>query len=322
MRPWKSLLTLAVFAAMTGTAAAQAIGMGVGAAGFWTNSAGAAIAKVANDAGVKMRIQPFTGTTVYVPSIDNGQLEFGLANHLESYQAVHGVGLWGGKKLDNIRVVTVISPLRVTLFVKKDSPIKRVSDLKGKRVTTDYSAQKIVQLLVEGTLSSGGLTMNDIEQVKVPNVVRGATDFAAGKADAFFFALGAGKVAETDAAVGGIRALGIDPSPGALQRLQKYIPVGYGDLVQPAPHLPGVVGPTRILAYDYLALAGKDTPAELVYQVTKAMHGGKAGLAAAFKPLAEFDPAKMAKELGKGLEYHPGAIKFYREIGAWPAKSS
>jgi hypothetical protein len=46
--------------------------------------------------------------------------------------------------------------------------------------------------------------------VPVPNVVKGADDFAAGKTDFFLFALGAGKVRETDAKVGGIRVIGID----------------------------------------------------------------------------------------------------------------
>jgi TRAP transporter TAXI family solute receptor len=322
MSAWKILAALALSIALAASASAQTVGMGVGVAGFWTNSAGAAVAKVANDAGIKMRIEPSSGTTVYVPQINNGQMEFGLANHSETYDAVHGIGLWKGKTLDQIRVISVLAPLRAGIFVKKDSPIKTIADLKGKRVTSDFSAQKTVQFNLLGMLASAGLTLDDVQQDPVPNVVRGATDFAAGKADAFFFALGAGKVTETDAAVGGVRILGIDPSPQSLAKIQKYIPVGYSDLVKPAPNLAGVVAPTYVFAYDYLALASTKTPDDLVYKVVKAMHGGKATMAAAFKSLEEFDPGKMVKNLGEGLQYHPGAIKYYKEIGAWPPKSS
>jgi TRAP transporter TAXI family solute receptor len=322
MKLWTHLGALALAVTLGGAASAQTVGLGVGTPGFWTNGAGSAIAKVANDAGVKMRIEPASGTTVYVPQIENGQMEFGLANHSETYDAVHGSGLWQGKKLSNLRVISVLAPLRTGIFVKKDSPIKKLSDLKGKRVTSDYSAQKTVQFNVLGMLAMGGLTLDDVEQVKVPNVVRGATDFAAGKADCFFFALGAGKVAETDAAVGGVRILPIDPSPQGMAKIQKYIPVGYADTVRPGPGLVGVVEPTPVFAYDYLALASTKTPDDMVYKVVKAMHGGKAAMAAAFKSLEEFDPKKMVKDLGKGIEYHPGAIKFYKEIGAWPPKSS
>ena len=109
MKSWTKLGAFAVAMAISGTASAQTVGMGVGVAGFWTNSAGAAIAKVANDAGVKMRIEPSSGTTVYVPSINNGNLQFGLANHEEPFEAVHGTGLWTGKQLPNLRVVSVLA---------------------------------------------------------------------------------------------------------------------------------------------------------------------------------------------------------------------
>jgi TRAP transporter TAXI family solute receptor len=323
MRPWTKLAGLAVALAFGGGAAsAQVVGMGVGTPGFWTNGAGAAIAKVANDAGVKMRIEPASGTTVYVPQIDNGQMEFGLANHSEAFDAVHGSGLWQGKKLTHLRVISVVAPLRTGIFVKKDGPIRKLSDLKGKRLTTDYSAQKTVQFNVLGMLAMGGLTLNDVQQVKVPNVVRGAEDFAAGKADGFFFALGAGKVAETDAAVGGVRILPIDPSPEGMAKIRKYIPVGYPEKLAPGPGRVGLVEPTMVFAYDYLALASTKTPDEMVYKVVKAMHDNKTAMAAAFKSLEDFDPQKMVKDLGEGLEYHPGAIKYYKEIGAWPPKSS
>lgn len=322
MKPWKLAFTAFALTAMTGTAVAQTIGMGVGRQGFWTYSAGAAISKVASDAGVRMRVQPHSGTTVYVPSINAGQLEFGLANHLETFQAVNGVGLWKDKQLPNLRVVGVISPLRVGMFVRKDSPIKSLQDLRGKRVPGDYSSQRIVHLLITAFLSNAGMTFKDVEMVKVPNVVRGANDFAAGKTDTFMFALGAGAVAKTAASVGGIRMLNVDTSPKSMENLHKFVPVGYVDVVNPAPHLVGVNEPTKVFSYDYLALASAKTSDKLVYTVTKAMHDHKKALAASFKPLQEFKPDHMAKDLGTNVRYHPGAIKYYKEIGAWPPKKS
>jgi TRAP-type uncharacterized transport system substrate-binding protein len=54
--------------------------------------------------------------------------------------------------------------------------------------------------------------------------------------------------------------------------------------------------------------------------VTKALHGGKQAFLSSFKPLGiNFSPDKMAKRLPAG-EYHPGAIKFYKEVGLWPPK--
>jgi len=308
--------------ALAGTAYAQTVGMGVGRQGFWTYSTGAAISKVASDAGIRMRVQPHSGTTVYVPSISAGQLEFGLVNHWETVQAMTGTGLYKGKPQPNLRVIGIIAPLRVTLFVKKDSPIKTIADLRGKRVPGDYASQRIVHVLTQGFLASVGMTFSDVEMVKVPNVVRGANDFAAGKADTFSFALGAGAVSKTAASVGGVRALGIDPSPKSMTEMRKFVPVGYADMVDPAPHLVGVDKRMPIFSYDYLALAASSTPDEMVYTVVKAMHDNKDKLVSAFKALREFKPDQMTKDLGQDAKWHNGAIKYFKEIGQWPPKAS
>ena len=75
-----------------------------------------------------------------------------------------------------------------------------------------YSAMRTIDPMIKAILATGGLTEKDVEPVLVPNVVRGADDFASGAADMFFFAFGAPKVREVDATVGGIRALEIPES--------------------------------------------------------------------------------------------------------------
>lgn len=311
----------AVLTAVTAAApaAAQMYGIGTGKQGFFTYSAGAAIAKVASDNGLALRIQPYGGTSAYVPAINAKEIEFGLANELETNYAVTGSVIYKDKPQPDVRVVSILTPLYSVLFVRKDSPIKTIPDLKGKRVTSDYVSQRVLDILVQGTLANGGLTYNDVQKVPVPNVVGGANEFAEGKADTFMFALGSGAVAETDAKVGGVRVLPIDPSPEAMARMRKFIPVAYATKVEPAKGLVGVLEPTMVYAYDYLVLANKNTPDDAVYKLVKIMHDHKAALAAGFAPLRGFMPERMAKDMGP-VQFHPGAIKYYKEINAWPPK--
>ena len=153
----------------------------------------------------------------------------------------------------------------------------------------------------------------------MPNVVGGANEFAEGKADVFNFALGAGKVSEIDAKVGGIRALHIDPSPEAMARLRKFIPVAYAAKVKPGKGRAGINEPTMVFAYDYLLLTNAKVPDEAVYKLTKILHENKEELVAGFGPLDGFQPDRMNKDMGPA-QFHPGAIKYYKEIGAWPPK--
>lgn len=309
------------YLSLVAPAGAQLFGLGTGKQGFYTYSAGAAIAKVASDNGLALRIQPYGGTSAYVPAVAAKEIEFGLANELETTYAVTGQVMYKDKPQPDVRAIAVLTPLYSVIFVKNDSPYKTLADLKGKRVPAEFTSQRVLDVLMRGTLANAGLSYDDMKKVPVPNVVSGADEFAAGKADAFMFALGAGKVAETDAKVGGVRVLPIDNSPEAMARMRKHIPVAYPIKLEPGKGRVGIIGPTMVYAYDYLVIASSKTADDAAYKLAKIMHEHKPELVAGFGALSGFDPARMAKDMGP-VKYHPGAIRYFTEIKAWPPKSA
>ncbi len=311
---------IAAVVAFATQASAQIYSLGTGKQGFFTYSAGAAIAKVAVDGGLNLRIKPFGGTSAYVPGINAGEEQFGLANELETHYAVTGEVIYKDKPQPDLRVVAVLTPLYSEFFVKKDSPIKTIADLKGKRVPSDFASQRVIDVLTKGTLANGGLGYNDVQKVPVPNVAGGADEFAKGNADVFMFAIGSGKVAEVDAQVGGLRVLPVDHSKEAMDRLRKFVPVAYATQIQPGKGRAGVNEPTWVYAYDYLVLANNKVEDDVVYKLAKLMHDHQKDLAANFGALSGFDPNRMSKDMGP-VQFHPGAIRFYKEIGQWPPKS-
>lgn len=309
-------ITAAAIIGGASVAHAQVVGMGTSKQGGFTYSAGAAIAKVVGSEGLRMLVRPYGGSGVYVPAVNKGQLQFALANALETRYAVTGTGAYQGRKQENIRVVAVMLPLRVAIFVRKDSPIKTIADLKGKRVPGVFAAARTLKVLMDGLLANAGMSYADVNTVKAASIISGANDFAAGKSDALFFAVGSGKVLQIDAQVGGIRALPIDPSPAAMERLRKYVPVAYPLELKPGKRLAGILKPTQVMAYPYLVLTSAKVSDDQVYKVAKAMWGNRKGMIAAFRPMAGFQQKNMVTKLDP-VQYHPGAIKFYKEKGLW-----
>jgi TRAP transporter TAXI family solute receptor len=218
-----------------------------------------------------------------------------------------------------LRATTILYPLRVAFFVRKDSPIKTIADLKGKRVVDGYSSQKTIPPLLDALYATAGMTRADVQPVNVPNVVGGAEAFIQGKVDAFFFALGAAKVEEANASVGGIRVLDVANTPENLAKVQQHFPPAYLRPEKPSPRNVGVTEPMHLLAYDGVLVASTKTSADTVYQMVKAMHGNKKVMAEVFGAMNLFDPEGMVKTLGP-IQWHPGAIRFYKEQGAWPPK--
>src|SRR5688572_24946410 len=135
------------------SAGAQVVSIGANPPGSYTYSANAAIAKILNaKTGLEARVQPYGGSSAYVPLLDNGELDLATLNVIESSMAVTGTGMFEGRKSPNIRAVTVLTPFVSAFYVRKDSPIKKVADLKGKSVGTGYVSQTTLVPIGEAML--------------------------------------------------------------------------------------------------------------------------------------------------------------------------
>lgn len=298
------------------SAQAAQFGIGTSGQGTATYGIGSAIASVVgNDTGDQYVVTPYGGTGKIVPLVETGRVDFSLANILEVTTAYKGVGAFKDRPNPNLRIVAVVYPFEVGLFVKKDSPAQTVNDIKGLRISSEYSGQRIIGTLVNAVLANANISMADMQAVPVANIVGNADDFAAGKVDVGFFAVGAGKVSEVDASVGGIRFLAVNSDADAEKRMQGVVPQSYVTLTKPRADLTGVVGETPLMAYDYLLYAGAHVPDDAIERLLAAMVKNRDALAQNYPSLAGLDPNAMAKKLA--IPYHPGAEKFYRAQGLW-----
>lgn len=307
----------ALFVCGTATSA-EAVRIGTMQQGTSSYSMGSAIARVLAEAGLEPRVQPAAGSSSYLPLIDMGELDFGIANVIEATQAIGGEGGFKDHQLNKLRVIGVMYPFRVGIFVRDDSGIDSIADLRGKRVTLGYTSQLTINRVVTALLANGGLAESDVEAVMVPTVIRGADAFAAGRADAGFFAIGAGKVSQIDASVGGLRFLPVSDAPEAVAALQRIVPEAYVGTVRPGASMAGVDKTMNGMIYDYLLLAGAHVPDEVVAKVIKALHDNKDQLVASFGGFRGFEPDRMAKELP--VKWHDGAKAAYEDLGQWPPK--
>jgi hypothetical protein len=307
-------IALAAALACGGPARAQTLGIGTAPQGSIGYNMGSAIAKViAETESLQSRVQPYSGSSAILPLVNSAELDLTVCNVLEAQEAANGEGPYNGRKQPNVRVLGVIFPIYSSLFVRKDSPIQSIAELKGKRVAYGYTAQLTLNRVVSGILAAGGLTDKDVVQVLVPNVIRGADDFAEGKVDAGFFALGAAKVAEVDKSVGGIRYLPVPDDPASVAAMQKVMSYSYVTTVNPSPAFAGLPGPTKLMAYDYLVVAGAHVKDDVAYRIAKAMYENKPKLVESLRAFNGFDPNGMAKPMP--APFHPGSMKFFREKG-------
>lgn len=295
----------AVLILTSGAGTAQTYGLASMQPGSVNHTTSSAIAKVLKEkGGLNTLVQPTAGETVIIAIVGRGEADFGMANAPEIGTAITS------NEQPNLRMIGAVYTLKTGFWVRKDSNMRTVADLRGKRVTMGYSAMRALDPLSRAILATGGLTEKDIKPVLVPNVVRSADDFAAGAADMFMFAFGAPKVREVDVSVGGTRFLEIPESPG-MAEARKIQPYGYLSDVAPGPIFIGVEKPMKVYTIDNLLFTHAKVPDDVVYKVMATMEANKGDMIAVAPNLREFSAAGLHKQYD--FPYHLGAAKYFKE---------
>jgi uncharacterized protein len=301
-----SCVAAAALALASAAAQAQTYGLATMAPGTLAHTAASAIAKVLKEKGnLNTLVQATAGETVLIPMVARGEIDLGTANMIEVLDAVEA-----GQQKD-LRMIGSVYTLRIGFFVRKDSGMKTVADLKGKRFPAGYSAMRTLDRVTLAMLAAGGLTLNDLKPVMVPNVLRGGDDFVAGANDGFMFSFGGPKVREADATLGGVRALQIPDSPEALAASRKIFPYGYLVDVKPSPVFVGVEQPMKVYAMDYMLFTNPKTKDEVVYKIIDTMVKNKPDMVAVAPVMNDFNPEAMHRK--HVIPYHPGALKYFQD---------
>ena len=286
-------------------ATAQTLGFASMQPGSVNHTASSAIAKVLKErGGINTLVQPTAGESVIIAIVGRGEIDLGMANAPEIGATI------ASNSQPDLRMIGAVYTLKTGFWVRKDSDMRTVADLRGKRVTMGYSAMRSLDPLSRAILATGGLSEKDIKPVLVPNVVRSADDFAAGAADMFMFAFGAPKVREVDVTVGGIRFLEIPESPG-MAAARAISPFGYLSDVAPGPIFVGVEKPMKVYTVDNLLFTHAKVGDDVVYKVIEAMEANRPDMVAIAPNLREFSAAGLNKKYD--FPYHPGALKYFKD---------
>ena len=141
---------LAALVLSAGIAAAQTYGFATMQPGTLNHTSASAVAKVLKDkAGLNVVVQPTAGESVMIPLVARGEAEFGIANIFE---------VEGAKAANpDLRLIGSLHSLRGAFWVRKDTTMKTIADLKGKKVGMGYSAMRTLDPMIKAILATGGV---------------------------------------------------------------------------------------------------------------------------------------------------------------------
>ncbi len=273
---------------------------------------------ISSQTGVLMRFQPTTVDIERMGLLRTKEVQFlnttaeATYSFTKAIQAADVDG-WGPQRL---RILWLAGPTPVGMAVRKNSGIKVGADLKGKRVVT-FPGYPTGQFYVDGALAFFNLKKGDYSEVPVSSSTAGEAAFLEGKADTTWYTQEAGAAIEMAASPNGLFWLPMDPKDTeGWKRLIVALPIAYPLRVTEGPG-----APADIWGYDYHVVSYDWQSEDLVYWLTKqkTVH---------FNSYKDIHPALKKWTMDNALKtdaaqapFHPGAIRYYKEIGVWTAQN-
>ena len=266
---------------------------------------------------MKTKVMP-VGITAWMPMMVTNEMDLGVLNSTDSKWGYFGMeaykDLSKGQGFPMRLLLTGICN-DISIGVTGSSGIKRLSDLKGKRIAAGFAKTPAVQMQATAALANGGLTWDDGRMVPVASPGDSGKAVMEGRADgAGSLTVGMPDVTDFTAKTGGY-LVSFDPSPEAKARALKAYPDGMLNLVK-GGIWPGVPTDSWLLRYEIYVVARKDFPDDAAYQIIKAMWDYNKDLPSFNLKFAEWTPETFASK-NLTTPYHPGSIKFLKEKNLW-----
>lgn len=271
---------------------------------------GAAISDIyaKNIEDVRTQVQATKASVENLNLLQQGKGEIGFALGDSVEMAVEGNPEAGfNAPLDKLRAVAAIYPNYIQIVASKDSGIKTLADLKGKRLSVG-AAKSGTELNARAILEAAGMSYDDLEKVEYLPFAESVELMKNRQLDATLQSAGLGVASLKDLATSIPIEVVTVPEEVSAKLGAAYIPsvIPAGTYDGQAADVPSVSVINILVTHDGVS---DDT----AYQMTKLIYENLDTLKAAHSAANDIDPAKAVENLP--LPLHPGAERYYREAG-------
>ena len=294
----------------------KSITIGTNPAGTFYYVVGTGLSKLFSEKLDRRAIaQPASGSAVYVPLINNGEMSLGFSTSIEAgsyYQ-----GKMNLQEQPNLRVLMRFWAMPYGYMVRGDSDLHFVSDLKGKSVVDKQSANITLSIGNSSMMRVSGLSSDDYKSITVGGLPQGITAVTDGLADAAPIALGQGNVRKANATTpGGIRFLDMSNIDNVQQYFDKSGQGFNSYTVSKEDQLPGAVEGLLTGSVDIYLVASSAMPDEDAMNIVKVIEDNWDTLQTQFAALKRGHPDQFVGN-NHTIPFHSGVIKYYLETNRW-----
>jgi uncharacterized protein len=211
------------------------------------------------------------------------------------------------------RTLMVLYPNRMHVVTIEGRGIEKMSDLKGKRVSTG-SPGSATEVMAFRVIEAAGLDKDKDMKRERLGVAESTNAIKDGKIDAYFWVGGLPTAAVTDlGATPGVKLKLIDHTEVLEKMNAKYGSI-YSAAVIPAKTYPGQDKDNQITSVQNILVANASMSDQAAYDIVRTFIEHKADLVAVHGEAASIDLATQVVK-NSPIPWHPGAVRYFKEKG-------
>ena len=310
-----SLIAIALSACSNSGADSRFISIATGGTGGVYYPYGGGVAKVLNEnlPGVRATAEVTAASVDNLKLIRDGRADvaFTLADTLAD--AVKGAGAFQDRPV-NAAGIAVLYSNYTHLVVLASSGIQSVPDLRGKVVSTG-SPGSGTEVIAFRVLRAAGLDPDKDLRRQGLGASESAEALKDAKVDAFFWSGGLPTAAIQDLSHTPGISIRLLPTLSLLTTLNRDHGPLYFPLDIPPGAYPGVQTAVPVVGVANVLVVNRSMADDLAYDITRLLFEKQAELAAIHPEARNLSLQSATK--GSPAEFHPGAMRYYREKGVW-----
>lgn len=249
------------------------------------------------------------GGVANMEAIQNGSALLAFGKSSSTVEGINGAPAFSAPT-DKVREMAYMGTEVLQIIVFEDSDIQSVADLKGKILTTSQQGNTVVQM-AEELLSCYGLKFDDMKQVHYLSINDSVAQMKDGKADCFIVSTSLPASAILELSSG--RKLRMIPLEPDIVEKMRSINAGYMEYVVKPGEYDFVTTDIKTIGTSLHIAVSSELSEAAVYAMTKELAENYQNIAAVHVMFEGLTPEAMATDIG--VEFHPGALKYYQEAG-------
>lgn len=315
----KKIMISAALAAMVSatTFAETSINIGTGGETGVYYQVGQNICKLIDRANIDISCTaPSTGGSIFnINAINVGDLQFGVAQSDWQYHAFNGTNKFEESgKVEKLRAVFSMHPEPFSMIARADAGIKSFADLKGKRVNLGNPSSG-TRATMDQLLDELGWTKADFKLASELKPAEMAQALCNNDVDAYAYAIGHPNASFTEASTTCKTNLITLNDETTFPIVEKLISENsfYSKATIPA----GMYGndeAAETFGVGATIVSSTDVPDDVVYNIVKIIFENLDRLKRSHPAFANLTAENMVKDF-LSAPLHPGAEKYYREVG-------